>query len=142
MYKESKLALGPPAGGSRPSDQFHLSGQVARRHALKEILSMLRDQEIQTVKHLLRSEVGTGEGIPGAELGQAYPRPRFKFHGRLISLSESRLAAIRAAFDCLEQGRYGLCIRCGNEISVGRLRAVPMAQCCIDCGKNGPPFGA
>jgi hypothetical protein len=39
---------------------------------------MLRDQEIQTVKHLLRAELGTGEGIPGAEMGQAYPRPRFQ----------------------------------------------------------------
>jgi RNA polymerase-binding transcription factor DksA len=142
MHKESKSALRPSASGSRPSDQFHLSGHVARRHALKDILTAVRDQEIQTIKHLVRTELGTGEGMPGAERGQACRQPRFTFHGRLITLSEIRLAAIWAAFDRLEQGRYGLCIRCGNEISVGRLHAVPMAQCCFVCCKDGPTFGA
>lgn len=142
MYRESKFALRPSAPGSRPSDHFHLSGHVARRHALKEILTAVRDEEIQTIKHLVRADLATGVGAPRAARGQAYRQPRFKFHARLISLSESRLAAIWAAFDCLEQGRYGLCNRCGNEIALARLRAVPMAQHCTDCHKDDPAFGS
>jgi DnaK suppressor protein len=142
MYKESKSALRPSATGSLPSDQFQLSGHVARRHALKDMLIALRDEESQMIKPLVRTELGTGAGILGAEMGQAYRQPGLRSHARLIGLSESRFAAIGAAFDRLDQGRYGLCNRCGNEISIGRLRAVPMAQCCIDCRKDGPTFGA
>jgi DnaK suppressor protein len=142
MYKESKSTLRPSAIRSRPSDQFQLSGQVARRHALKEVLIALRDEEIQTIRHLVRTELGTGAGTPVPKMDRAYGQPRFKFHTRLISLSEGRLAAVWAAFDRLDQGRYGLCNRCGNEMSIGGLRAVPMTQCCFDCGKDGPTFGA
>jgi DnaK suppressor protein len=33
----------------------------------------------------------------------------------------------------LEEGRYGLCFECGDEISEARLRALPFAVRCKDC---------
>jgi Prokaryotic dksA/traR C4-type zinc finger len=51
----------------------------------------------------------------------------------LIELSESRLGAIWAAFDRLENGHYGLCEECAEEIAFERLRAVPTALYCVDC---------
>jgi len=104
MYKESKSTLRPSPTGSGPSDQFQLSGQVARRPALREILIAIRDEEIQTIKHLVRAELGTGAGMRGAQMGQAYRQPRFKFRTHLIGLPEGRLAAILMAFDRLEHG--------------------------------------
>jgi RNA polymerase-binding transcription factor DksA len=102
----------------------------------------MRDEEIQTIKHLVRAELGTGTGMQDAEMSRAYRQPWFNFRTRLISLSEARLTAIWMAFDRLDQGQYGLRSRCGNEISIGRLRAVPMTRCCIDCSSDGPTFGA
>jgi DnaK suppressor protein len=46
------------------------------------------------------------------------------------------LANIERALQRLEQGRYGLCTRCGHEIDQQRLRAVPHAVTCLDCAIN------
>jgi DnaK suppressor protein len=33
----------------------------------------------------------------------------------------------------VENGTYGTCVRCGEEIAPGRLQAVPAARLCITC---------
>jgi DnaK suppressor protein len=40
---------------------------------------------------------------------------------------------IRAALRRLEEGEYGMCEACGDEIGERRLLARPMATHCIDC---------
>src|SRR5690242_4270814 len=109
MYKDSKSTFRPNAMGSRACDQFRLSSQIARRHALKKMLIALRDEQIQTITHFVRTEIGTVANARLARMDRAYRQSPFEFRTRLISLSEGRLAAIRAAFDRLDEGRYGLC---------------------------------
>jgi DnaK suppressor protein len=47
---------------------------------------------------------------------------------------ESKLIKkINNALDRIEDGTYGICDRCGEEISIGRLKARPVASFCIDC---------
>lgn len=43
------------------------------------------------------------------------------------------IADIRAALARIEDGNYGVCARCGAEISARRLEALPTATRCIDC---------
>jgi DnaK suppressor protein len=43
------------------------------------------------------------------------------------------LRAIQAAHARLEDGSFGLCLRCDREIERKRLGAVPWAAYCIDC---------
>jgi DnaK suppressor protein len=40
---------------------------------------------------------------------------------------------VRGALKRVEAGEYGKCVRCGKEISVERLRAMPAAGLCITC---------
>lgn len=42
------------------------------------------------------------------------------------------LAEIDAALQRIEEGTYGLCVKCGNPIGVERLEALPWATLCID----------
>ena len=42
-------------------------------------------------------------------------------------------AQVRQALDRIEAGTYGKCIRCGDEIAVERLHAMPAAELCITC---------
>ena len=43
------------------------------------------------------------------------------------------LNKINEALARLEDGRYGLCFECGDEIAEARLRALPFAVRCKDC---------
>jgi RNA polymerase-binding transcription factor len=52
--------------------------------------------------------------------------------------SQTVLGEIDAALARIEDGTYGTCTNCGNEISVERLEAYPWASLCIDCARlNG-----
>ena len=43
------------------------------------------------------------------------------------------LRAIEEAIHRIEQGIYGICTECENEIAPARLEAVPWTRVCIDC---------
>lgn len=43
------------------------------------------------------------------------------------------LARIDAALKRLEEGGFGACLECGEEIAPARLEADPTAPLCIDC---------
>ena len=45
----------------------------------------------------------------------------------------NRLKLMDNALARIEQGRYGLCMRCGKLIPQARLEAIPYAVLCIDC---------
>lgn len=47
--------------------------------------------------------------------------------------AKDSLSEIDAALQRIDQGRYGVCKRCGKDIPVARLRAVPSADLCIAC---------
>ena len=44
-----------------------------------------------------------------------------------------RLKLIDSALTRIQQGKYGLCIKCGKKISKERLEAIPYALMCIEC---------
>jgi DnaK suppressor protein len=51
----------------------------------------------------------------------------------LIQMKSETLNKIDAALRRLEDGTYGDCFECGEEISQARLRALPFAVRCKDC---------
>lgn len=44
-----------------------------------------------------------------------------------------RLKAIDNAITRIQQGKYGLCVKCSKKIPLDRLEAIPYAVMCIDC---------
>ena len=51
----------------------------------------------------------------------------------LIQMKSETLNKINNALNRLEQGDYGNCFDCGDEIAENRLRALPFAVRCKDC---------
>jgi DnaK suppressor protein len=51
----------------------------------------------------------------------------------LIQMKSETLNKINDALSRLEQGTYGNCFECGEEIAEKRLRALPFAVRCKDC---------
>lgn len=45
----------------------------------------------------------------------------------------NRLTVIDNALARIEQGRYGLCMRCNKPIPEARLEAIPSAVLCVEC---------
>ena len=40
---------------------------------------------------------------------------------------------LKAALQRLNEGTYGICVSCGEDISAARLRVIPEATLCVDC---------
>ena len=49
------------------------------------------------------------------------------------ALVSNEIGAVRRALQRIEDGSYGECANCGNEIAAGRLEARPEAALCIEC---------
>ena len=44
-----------------------------------------------------------------------------------------KLLAIEEALEKLQEGTYGVCEECGDEIGSGRMRVMPLAKLCVNC---------
>jgi DnaK suppressor protein len=49
---------------------------------------------------------------------------------------QEQLEEVELALRKMDEGRYGICERCGNEITEARLEAIPTARYCIDCASS------
>src|SRR5262249_34098629 len=57
----------------------------------------------------------------------------------LLANEQQILEEISAAVDRMEQGTYGRCENCAQEIGKDRLRAIPYTRLCIACASQNPP---
>jgi DnaK suppressor protein len=77
----------------------------------------------------LRRDVEYGEGFADAA---ATTTERTEVLGLADSLSRM-LEEIDIALARIEEGTYGTCRNCGNEISAARLEFRPESTLCVDC---------
>lgn len=52
------------------------------------------------------------------------------------ALIAKEIASVKRALARIEDGTYGECVRCGEEIAPARLEARPEAALCIDCARS------
>lgn len=52
---------------------------------------------------------------------------------RIRDRERQLIRKIRAALQRIEDGTYGICEECGEEISIPRLKARPVTRLCINC---------
>ncbi|SRR5712692_6182960 len=105
-----------------------------------ELKAMLdeRRREIQAeVQGRMRDVRAAGEGtrvndvFDAVESSEADIQEDIEF--ALIQMKSETLNKINDALARLEQGDYGNCFECGEEIAEKRLRALPFAVRCKDC---------
>ena len=96
-----------------------------RREIMSEVQGRMRD---------VRSE-GAGSTVQGvldaAESSELDIQDEIEF--ALIQMKAETLNKIEEALHRLEEGTFGYCFECGEEISERRLRALPFAVRCKDC---------
>lgn len=62
----------------------------------------------------------------------------------LMNLSEAQRGRVRdidAALERMDQGVYGLCARCEEEIPARRMEVRPFSRYCVDCKAEVEKFG-
>jgi DnaK suppressor protein len=99
---------------------------VRRRELQAEVQGKMRDVR----------EEGTWGGklnevLDAVESSEADIQEEIEF--ALIQMKSETLNKINDAVSRLEQGDYGYCFDCGEEIAEKRLRALPFAVRCKDC---------
>jgi DnaK suppressor protein len=91
---------------------------------LEELLA-----EAEKTKHTVKSN----EETPADPMDQAFDNVERDFLLRLRDRESRLIAKIREALERIENGTFGICAECGEQISVKRLRARPMTTLCIEC---------
>jgi DnaK suppressor protein len=114
-------------------------GQMARdRYAeLKRILEERRREIMSEVQDKIRDVRTEGANstthgvLDAAETSEADIQDDIEF--ALIQMKAETLHKIEEALRRLDEGTFGYCFECGEEISERRLRALPFALRCKDC---------
>ena len=110
----------------------------ARYSELKQMLDDRRREIQAEVQGKMRGvrEEGTWGGklnevLDAVESAEADIQEDIEF--ALIQMKSETLTKVDAALRRLEEGSYGDCFECGDEIAEARLRALPFAVRCKDC---------
>src|SRR6185436_14811948 len=105
---------------------------------LKQMLDDRRREiqaEVQGKMRGVREEGSWGgklnEVLDAVESAEADIQEELEF--ALVQMKSETLNKINDALGRLEQGNYGNCFDCGEEIAEKRLRALPFAVRCKDC---------
>jgi DnaK suppressor protein len=109
---------------SRYNELKHML-EARRREIQTEVQDKIRDVRAQ-------GEVGKlHEVFDAGESSEADIQDDIEF--ALIQMKSETLNKINDALSRLEQGDYGYCFDCGDEVGEKRLRALPFAVRCKDC---------
>ena len=96
---------------------------------LHEQKNMLLEQANQTVNRevtKVREHLSDYADIASVESDRT-------FHLRIRDRERKLIKKIDQALQRIEDGTFGLCERCGEEIGIERLKARPVTTFCINC---------
>jgi DnaK suppressor protein len=111
--------------------------QGSRYADLKQILEDRRREIVSEVQGKIRDVRAEGNAskvtdvLDAGESSEADIQDDIEF--ALIQMKAETLQKINEALARLEDGKYGYCFECGDEIAEQRLRALPFAVRCKDC---------
>jgi DnaK suppressor protein len=96
--------------------------------------------ELQVKVRNRQREAVTGERTPGRfssdDTEQAADDTGEDLELALLQLKSRTLGRVNDALLRLDEGCYGSCVDCGDEIAENRLRALPFAVRCRDCEES------
>ena len=101
-----------------------------------------RDLLNERLEGLLDEATKTVSGM--TDYGETFPDPTDRatlesernFTLRIRDRERRLISKIKEALDRLDQGIFGICEECGEDISDKRLKARPVTTLCINCKKK------
>ena len=105
-------------------------GKVAKMRVILED----RKSEIEARLREIETELDSHMSKDWEEL--ATERESDEVLEREGTLGQEEIAKIQAAFVRMDQGEFGYCVKCGDEVSEERLAVVPHTPFCRKCVRN------
>ena len=108
----------------------------------KEDLEFIREMLENQLKDLEYKAARTVSGLIDIDgysadiLDQASSHTQFSAAFRIRDRESKLMKKIKQALDRIEEGTYGICEECEEEISEGRLEARPITTLCIECKRK------
>ncbi len=102
----------------------------------KELLLQQKKELLEQARKTVSSLSQEGEEVPADPADRATLEADRNFLLRIRDRERKLLAKIDEALEKIENGTYGICELCGNEIEEERLRARPVASYCIECKRK------
>ena len=102
----------------------------------KQKLLDLRDEYNQKIGIIDADVTHKNEPVEKDFAEQATQRENDDVLHALNQDAKQIVSQINSALHRMETGEYGICTRCGAEISAGRLEIVPYAALCIKCAEE------
>ena len=90
-----------------------------------------RDKIIQAKNNKAGQEISNTQSGDEADMASAEMELDAMYQGD--QRGHNMLQDIQDALQKIEDGTYGECENCGEDISIARLEANPMAKLCVDC---------
>jgi DnaK suppressor protein len=100
---------------------------------LQELLMRLRKEMETRVRSIRQEQDNDVLTSPGDVMDVAKSLADVETHASLLERAQTQLRQIDSALGQLEQGDYGVCANCDEEIPLARLQAIPFATYCVEC---------
>ncbi|MFN0171336.1 MAG: TraR/DksA family transcriptional regulator, partial [Bryobacteraceae bacterium] len=95
--------------------------------------SLLKDKLKEIDQFLVHLEPVSPEEEPGDEIDHSQAVTEHEMVLQSVDLESGIYRQAQAALDRIEEGTFGLCVRCDSAIDARRLEAVPWAARCLRC---------
>jgi DnaK suppressor protein len=99
----------------------------------KKLLTQQKDDLLKNARRTLSGDIHLDPDDFPDEIDTASSEMNLAFQGRLRERERGLISKINQALDKIEDGVYGECESCGEQISLKRIQARPVAELCIDC---------
>jgi DnaK suppressor protein len=109
---------------------------MINKNDYKQLLLNLQKQAEEKLNKTHKHIHHEGGPVSKSFTEQATERSNDDVVYNLDTLARAELAEIEAALRRVETNTYGLCNKCGNEIEIDRLRALPYTRNCVGCASD------
>ncbi len=107
---------------------------VERLDEIKNILLQMKADTLKEINKSVKSTSDVPSGEPSGDIYDQASSERDRELGLLLGDRErEKLRNIDEALLRFEEGEYGVCEECGDEIPLGRLKVMPFARYCVKC---------
>jgi len=107
---------------------------VEKMDEMKAILLKMKEETLQEINKALKSGSDITSGEPSGDIYDQASSERDRELGLLLGdRDREKLRSIDEALLKIEEGEYGICDECEEDIPIGRLKVVPFAHYCVKC---------